>query len=278
MAALVDIPGQVPAPPYGMELNTAMQTAATLILWIGTAGLLLYAVKMARSEKSWFPIILVVAVATGSIVEPIYDITYHLHWLDNGEQWTLFTSFGLPQPVWVMPAYVMVFGLPALLLYRVLAKGTSMKTIFLLAGLTSLTTTIFEITAVNTHLYTYYGESPWRVFHYPLFIGFMEGSQITGFAVLATCLAMTGTKQVHALALFALFPANFAYDTIGAGFPTLVLQNSTNPNGFLLFLSAFVSVALTATCLWWSSQLLLMLQRKEGLIPENESAREPVAV
>lgn len=274
------IPGQVPAPPYGMELNTVMQTAATIILWGGTLVLLAYAARMAKQERSWFPIILVVAVATGSIIEPIYDITYHLHWLDDGEQWTLFTSFGLPQPVWVMPAYVMVFGLPALLLYRTLARGTSMKTIFMLAGLTSFTTAAFEITAINTDLYTYYGESPWRVFDYPLFIGFMEGSQITGFAVLATCLAMTMKKQSHALALFALFPANFAFDTIGAGFPTLILQNSTNPNGFLLFLSAFVSVALTATCLWWSSQLLLMLQRKEGLIPEKdqESVREPVAV
>lgn len=272
MATLEEIPGQVPVPPYDLPLNTTMQTVATLVLWIGTALLLAYAIKMAREERSIFPVVLVVAVAVGSLIEPIYDITYHLHWLDAGEQWTLFTSFGLPQPVWVMPAYVMVFGLPALLLYRSLAKGTSLTTIFKFAALTAFTTAAFEITAINLDLYVYYGESPWRVFEYPLFIAFMEAAQITGFAVLATCLAMRMTKQVHALALFAIFPANFAFDTIGAGFPTLVLQNSTNPNGFLLFLSAIASVALAATCLWWSSQLLLSLQRKDGVVPEREGA------
>lgn len=264
MALLEELPAQPPTPPYGLELNTTMQTVATLVLWIGTALLLAYAIRMARQERSLFPIILVVAVAVGSLIEPIYDITYHLHWLDGGEQWTLFTSFGLPQPVWVMPAYVMVFGLPALLLYRLLAKGTSLKTIFSFAALTACTTAAFEITAINLDLYVYYGESPWRVLEYPLFIAFMEAAQITGFAVLATCLKMRATKPIHNFALFAIFPANFAFDTIGAGFLTLVLQNSSaNPNDLLLFLSACASVTLAATCLWWTSQLLLTLQRKD---------------
>ncbi len=271
-------PTPPPAPPYDLPLNTTMQTVATIVLWAGTAALLTYAVRTARQERSVFPVALVFAVAVGSIIEPIYDITYHLHWLDNGKQWTLFTSFGLPQPVWVMPAYVMVFGLPALLLYRSLAKGTTLLTIFKLGALTAFTTAVFEITAINVDLYTYYGESPWRILGYPLFIAFMEAAQITGFAVLATCLKVRATKEIHALALFAIFPANFAFDTIGGAFPTLVLQNSANPNGFLLFLSACLSVALAATCLWWSSQLLLTLQRHLSRSEATEAPPKRVAV
>ncbi|KLL10117.1 MULTISPECIES: hypothetical protein [Protofrankia] len=261
-------PPQPPAPPYGLELNTTMQTVATIVLWVGTATLLVYAGKMAREERSIFPVALVVAVAVGSIIEPLYDIAYHLHWLDNGEQWTLFTSFGLPQPVWVMPAYVMVFGLPALLLYRSLSRGATLRQIFTLGALTAVTTAVFEITAINLDLYVYYGESPWRVLDYPLFIAFMEAAQITGFAVLAAVLKLRATKEVHNLALFAIFPCNFAFDVLGAGFPTLILQNSSpDPNGFALFLSAIASVALTATALWWSAQLLLTLQRRDGITP-----------
>lgn len=257
-------PTPSPAPPYDLPLNTAMQTVATLVLWVGTATLLIYAARMARQQRSIVPVVLVVAVAVGSIIEPIYDISYHLLWLDNGEQWTLFTSFGLPQPVWVMPAYVMVFALPALLLHRSLANGATMQRIFKFAAITAFTTAAFEITAINLHLYTYYGPSPWRVLGYPLFIAFAEAAQITGFAVLAACLTLCATKRIHILALFAIFPANFAFATIGASFPTLVLQNSANPNGFLLFLSACVSVSLAATGLWWTSQLLLALQRRRA--------------
>lgn len=252
---------QPPAPPYDLPLNTTMQTVATVALWVGTAVLLACAVRIARRERSPFAVFLVLAVAGGSVIEPIYDITYHLHWLDAGEQWTLFTSFGLPQPVWVMPAYVMVFGLPALVLYRSLSEHATMGRIFGLGLLTTLTTAIFEITAINLDLYVYYGESPWRVFDYPLFIAFMEGAQITGFAVLCAVMRLRATSLSHQLAVFALFPANFAFDVIGAGFPTLIVQNSSpDPSGALLFCTAFVSVGLAATALWWSGGLLLATQ------------------
>jgi len=258
------VPPQPPTPPYDLPLNTTMQTVATIALWGGTVLLLAYAVRIARSERSPFPVLIVLAVAVGSLIEPIYDITYHLHWLDAGEQWTLFTSFGLPQPVWVMPAYVMVFGLPAVLLYRSLSERASMARIFGIGLLTTATTAIFEITAINLDLYVYYGESPWRVFDYPLFIAFMEGAQITGFAVLCAVIRLRATGLGHHLAVFALFPANFAFDVIGAGFPTLIVQNSsTDPNDLLLFAAAFVSVALAATALWWSGGLLLASQDEQ---------------
>lgn len=247
-------------PPYGLELDTAMQTLATAVLWGGTILLLLYAVKMARDERSPFPVLLVVAVAIGSIIEPLYDIAYHLYWLDDGEQWTLFTGFGLPQPIWVMPAYVMVFGLPALLLYRRLAAGATLRFIFGFAALTACTTAIFEITAINLDLYKYYGEQPMQIAGYPLHIAFMEAAQITGFAVLAAVLELRATRNVHHLALFVIFPANFAFDTLGAGFPTIMAINTPDPQPVVMWATAFVSIAFAATALWWTAQLLLKLR------------------
>lgn len=259
------LPPQPPSPPYDLPLNSTMQTIATAVLWGGTAVLLFYAVALAKRERSILPVVLIAAVAVGSLIEPLYDISYHLFWLDAGRQWTLFTSFGLPQPVWVMPAYVMVFGMPALLMYRSFARGVTLTRVFKLAALTSFTTAVFEITAINLGLYVYYGESPWRVLGYPLFISFMEGAQITGFAVLAALLSIYATKPVHCLALFAIFPGNFALETLGAGFPTVILQNSSpNPNPTLLFFSAFASVGLAATALWWTTQSLLAAQRRRG--------------
>lgn len=243
-------------PPYDLDLNTMMQTVATAVLWTGTLLLLAYAYRLSRRERSWFPVLFVVAVAAGSVIEPLYDIAYHLFWLDNGQQWTLFTSFGLPQPVWVMPAYVMVFALPAMLLHQRLMAGAGLRLVFKFGLVLSFTTAAFEIIAINLDLYTYYGEAPMRAFGYPLWIGFMEGGQIASYAVLATVLRRRATRPLHHLALFVIFPANFAFDTLGAGFPTVIAINTPDPSTLVMWLTAPISIAFSATSLWWTSQLL----------------------
>jgi len=265
--------GPIPLPSaetYALDLSTVMQTIATVGLWAGTIALLLYAIKISREERSPLAVLIVLAVAAGSIIEPIYDITYHLFWLDNGDQWTLFTAFGLPQPVWVMPAYVIVFALPAVLLYRGFAAGVSQQTIFKWAGLTAFTTAVFETIAVNSDLYVYYGNAPTRLLGYPLWISFMECAQITGFAALCAVIKLRSTKPAHTLIVFLVFPANFIFETAGAGFPTLIAMNSPNPSTGLMWAMAPVSIGLAAAGLWWTSQLLFMTQRLgrlEGQLP-----------
>lgn len=266
--------GPIPLPSpetEALDLNTVMQTIATVGLWGGTIALLLYAIKISREERSPLAVFIVLAVAAGSIIEPIYDITYHLYWLDNGEQWTLFTSFGLPQPVWVMPAYVIVFALPAVLLYRSFAAGVSLKTIFKWAGVTAFTTALFETIAVNSGLYVYYGDAPMRFLEYPLWIAFMECAQITGFAVLCAVIKLRATRPAHMLIVFLVFPANFIFETAGAGFPTLIAMNTPDPSMALMWAMAPVSIGLAAAGLWWTSNLLFLTQRLarlEGTLPE----------
>lgn len=265
----------VAAPPYDLPLDTAMQTLATAVLWGGTVLLLLWAIKIWRDEGSPFAVLLVLAVAVGSLIEPLYDTAYHLFWLDNGDQWTLFTAFGLPQPVWVMPAYIMVFAFPALVLSRKIEQGAGLDTIWKFAALTAFTTTIFETVAVNIDLYVYYGDHPMRLFDYPLWIGFMEAAQITGFAILATVLKLRAVKPQHLLALFVIFPANFAFDTLGAGFPTIMAINTPGPQDAVMWVTSFVSIGMAVTALWWTSQLLIHQQTAMGLRPADWRSKRP---
>lgn len=265
----------MPVPPYDHHLNLAMQTVATVVLWGGTLALLAYTVHLGRRERSILPVVLVLSVAVGSIIEPLYDIAYHLLWYTPG-QWTLFTSFELPQPVWVMPAYVMVFGLPAVLLYRRLAEGASLSFIFKVAGLLVFTTAFFETAANNLDLYGYYGPAPMRLLKYPLWIAVMEAAQITGFAILCAVLKRRATRPLHYLALFAIFPANFAFDVLGAGFPTIIAMNTPHPSTIVMWLSSFASIGLAATSLWWTAQLLLHDQRTADAATETIRWRPPM--
>jgi hypothetical protein len=242
-------------PPYAHHLNHGMQTVATVVLWAGTVALLVWAARLARQERSPIPVVLVLAVAAGSLIEPLYDTSYHLLWYVPG-QWTLFTAFGLPQPVWVMPAYVMVFAFPALVLYRWIGRGAGTAVVFKFAALLAATTAVFEITAINVNLYGYYGDAPMRVLHYPLWIAVMEAAQIAGYGVLAAALKRWATRPAHSLALFLLFPANFAFVTLGAGFPTLMAINAPDPSPAVMWVCGLLSMALAAGALWLTTQLL----------------------
>src|SRR5258705_10629871 len=108
-----------------------------------------------------------------------------------------------------------------------------------------------------------------RLLKYPLWIAFMESAQITGFAILAAVLKRRATRSLHYLALFAIFPANFAFDVLGAGFPTVIAQHMSHPSTIIVWLSAVASIGLAATSLWWTAQLLLHDQRLADSIPDK---------
>lgn len=259
----------MPIPPYDHPLNLTMQTVVTVVLWTATALILAIAIRRGLRERSVFPVVVVVAVAVGSFIEPLYDIAYHLLWYVPG-QWTLFTSFGLPQPVWVMPAYVVVFGAPALYLYPKFERGVSLLQIFKWAGLTAITTAVFEVIMVNVGLYGYYGPHPFRLLGYPLWISVMEAVQITGFAVLVAVLKRRARKQVTVLGLFVLYPAHFAFALLGAGFPALIAMNSTNPSTVLVWVTGTVSMAFAAVALVLVSEVLINQTDSAGTAIEGE--------
>lgn len=251
----------MPTPPYDHPLNLAMQTVATVLLWVAFAVILAIAVRRGLRERSWFPVILVLAVAVGSLIEPLYDIAYHLLWYVPG-QWTLFTSFDIPQPVWVMPAYVFVFAAPVLYLYPRFERGAMRREVFGFAGLTAVTTAMFETAAINLGLYTYYGHHAFRFLSYPLWIGVMEAAQITGFAVLAAAFHSRIRNGASVLGLFVLYPAHFAFALLGAGFPALIAINNANSSTGVIWTTTALSIVFAVGALSLVSELLVT--REQG--------------
>lgn len=265
--AIPDQPGDLP------DLNTALQTGVTVVLWALSIALLVQAVRIYRRDGSPLAVLLWFAIAVGSLIEPLYDIAYHLFWHvydDAGQdaQWTLFTSFDLPQPVWVMPAYIVVFAGPVIFMYEGLARKASLRQIFKFAGITAFTTWFFETLMINLHLYSYWGKQPTNLLDYPVYISFMEAAQITGFAILVALLSRRATKKIHLTAVFVLFPANFAFTTLGAGFPALIALNSSpDASMLLLWVGAIASVGLAAATLWWTGRLLIHDQETAAATP-----------
>lgn len=239
----------MPVPPFEHPLNLMMQTVMTVGLWAGALGFLILAIIRSVRQKTWFPVLIVASVAFGSLIEPLFDISYHLLWFTPG-QWTLFTSFDLPQPIWVMSAYIVVFAGPALLLYPKIEKGVSVRQLLRMAAITAVTTAVFEMIAIKGGTYMYYGPHPFRLFEYPLWIGVLEASQITTFVVVAVQLRARTSGEWPLLGLFVLFPANFCFSNLGAGFPAIIAINTADPSPLLVAAAAILSMAFAAAVIW----------------------------
>jgi hypothetical protein len=67
-----------------------------------------------------------------------------------------------------------------------------------------------------------------------------------------------------------IFPANFAFEVLGGGFPTIMAINTPHPQTKVMWLTGFVSIALAATGLWLTSQLLLIRRPERAEAPVQE--------
>ncbi|MFA7597448.1 MAG: hypothetical protein WCY92_13960, partial [Novosphingobium sp.] len=173
----------MPPAPLDHPLNLFMQTVMTVGCWGGAFFFLIVALRRSIQEQTPFYLTVIAAAALCSLLEPLYDIAFHLIWYVPG-QWTLFTAFGLPQPIWVMGAYILVFAGPVIAMVDKVeemdraAHRRLVATVF-------VTTAIFEMIAISGGTYGYYGPHVLRMFGYPLIIAALEATFISSLVVLA---------------------------------------------------------------------------------------------
>ncbi len=244
----------VPTPPFEHSLNMSMQTVMTVGTWGLTLFFVIKAIKMSRQQNSLLPIFIILAGAAGSIAEPLYDIAFHLIWYIPG-QWSLFTAFGLPQPVWVMSAYIIVFCGPALYITEMLHRGMNRQQFYKTFAIVLATTAVFEAIAINGGTYAYYGPQPLRLLNYPVWVAILEAVFIMSFSIAAALLRCHATSKRQHLLVFALFPCTFFFANFGTGFPSLIALNSSSQPSMALIYACFavtlllVVLALELLCL-----------------------------
>lgn len=236
-------------------VNDLAQTIETAACWGIAAILVVYAVRLSRRQGTWLPLALPLAAALNSFGEPLFDRGYHLFWYAPG-QWTLVSTFGFPQPVWVMSAYIIVYAIPCLIVMQKVRDGVSRQWIFKAFGVISLAVATWESLAIYAGTYTYYGDHPFRAGKYPAWLGVMEGAHITVWAVLVGVLAPVIAKGPRVLLAVPLFAVAFASVMYGAGLPGLAVTNAHPMPTAGLYAGATLSMALAAVMVWLVAQLL----------------------
>jgi len=243
------------SPPVDHPLSQPMQiilVSASYAIWAGMLG---YTGLLWKKDQTPFYFLIVLAVAFGGLFEPLYDEALMLYFYTPGI-WSFFTSFDIPQPIWVYSGYVTLYASVALGLVRAIPHGVSRVDLFKWAGVELLTSCAFEMIGINGGAYEYWGPHVFRIFNYPLCIGILEAAQVICFSVAAAHLQARAVGFKPMFGLFVLFPATFFLANLGAGAPLIITLHASNPTPALVTLGSLVTIVFALTLIWGASYLL----------------------
>jgi hypothetical protein len=217
-------------------LNTTWQSLFTFLSWGIVILMLGIALRMGLKQKTPFFVIAIFAAGIAALAEPLYDVTFDL-WFYNahhngspGAMWSTFTSFGVIQPNWTHSGYIILYAMAPLYLGRLMYEGRLSKKAFLIAwGAEMLASVVFEVIGTGTNVYTYYGPYVLRIWHYPLVIGVLEGTQTILFTVLAVNLWRRINSKWGLTAIIAAFPVTMFGANAGLGWPVIIALHASHP-------------------------------------------------
>jgi hypothetical protein len=215
-------------PPYDHPLNLVTQAIMTFASWAFALGLLAFSALRGRQQGTLFPVFLVLAAGVAALAEPLYDIAFKLLFFIPG-QWTLFTYGDIPQPVWTVSGYMILYAGPAIFLCESLARGVSRGMFLTWAAVTLLASSVFEIYGIAGGAYSYWGPHAFRILGYPLAVGVLQTTFVMLFSVLAHHYRKRISNPRGLLGLFVLFPFTFYGVNLSIGLPMLVTLGLGSP-------------------------------------------------
>jgi hypothetical protein len=241
--------------PLDHPLSLTMQAVLTYGSWTITLVLAVCALRMSLRRRSAFPVVMLFSGMVAAVFEPLYDVGFQLLFYIPG-QWTVFTSFGTPQPPWTFSGYAVLYAGPALFICDRIEQGMSGQGLLKAAGLVFLASCLFEGIGINGGVYEYYGAHALRVFDYPLAVGALETTFVIALCMAATALRHRLGEGWPLLALFGLFPALFYGVNFGIGAPVLVAINMPQVNDSLVLGASLLSVGVGLMVIWLLSRAL----------------------
>lgn len=261
-----------PAADYAVN-ETGQWFAAILTFGVAGVALVLILGYCRRHRVGW-PLYVAIGGTATCLLEPLFDHLYGL-WFPS-EGWTLFTTYGMHEPIWIAAAYLAVYGGGALYVAEQLRRAPSERTVWRLYWVMVAVAIVAEIAYVKVfESYNYQDDQPFMVLGYPLFLGFINSMSalMAGIVIYRVQPLLQGGAKA---ALMAIPPLAFAMDAFGSGFIYLAIRHSgEDPSMVLIYFGAITAVLGTAGVV----KLLTLLLPPPVVVPASLAARdEPVAV
>lgn len=245
---------ELPTPPIHTSVNSAGQVIDTIGVIVGLIIIATAVVRLQRRWRTWAPLVLVLSTLGAAFIEPIFNVASNLWYFKPGQA-SLYTSFGISQPSWVIFSYAAAYGGLGLLVWSQVEKGATRLQLAKLAGVLWCGFVVLEIVNIRLGTYEYFGPQPFRVAGFPVWIA---------AANVAICLAIgVGCARLRRVVsggqiwvLLALGPLAVSAGLVGTEFPTLNVLHTLNPPTWLIYASAVVSTALAVGMGWIACQFI----------------------
>jgi hypothetical protein len=235
----------MPIPPFDTPVNPTGQWIMTLCVIVALLFVAVASVRMSRRLQTPAPVILLVGSLLAGFIEPMYCLTMHL-WYYRVGQWGMYSAMDVTQPVWSWLSYGAFYGGLALLVWWKVEHGATRTSIARLGGVLLLVGIATELLCINLGTYEYYGQHPFRIGSFPVWIAVANAVVGIVAGVVAARLRPL-LPGAQAWAYLALIPVSMTAIQFGTGFLALDVINTPDPPIWLLYLSAIASMALAAT-------------------------------
>jgi len=232
-------------------VDSAVNEAGQVVAEVASCALaiiaLLYVIAVARKERAVWPFIVLASGTLTCLLEPMFDHLYGL-WFPTVGQHTLFTAYGVSEPLWLVPSYMGFYGGAAVFIVRCLKKNPARTTMWRLYGIMVCVAMVAEISYVKLlGVYEYQDHQPWVVLGYPLFLGFVNSMSALIGGILAWRLIPL-LKGAWQISLLVVTPLAFAAEAFGSGIIYLALRHGSEDPSMVLLSIAALTVPLGTVC------------------------------
>jgi hypothetical protein len=163
---------QIPLPPVEMvmpPINTFVAVANFVLL----IGVTVWVAMESRRTRSAVPLLILAGAALTSLQEPIYDIVGAVWYPDHGTV-AYIRAFNVSIPIWLIPGYAWYIGGLGNYMVKIVRQGVTRPLwqyyfVFWVANFA------LEMPGLNLGIYRYYGDQPFRVLGFPLWMAVTNG-------------------------------------------------------------------------------------------------------
>jgi hypothetical protein len=236
---------QIPVPPVEMvmpPINTFVALANLVLLIAVTVWVALES----RRSRSAIPVLILVGAALTSLQEPIYDIVGAV-WYPEHATVAYIRAFNVSIPLWLIPGYAWYIGGLGNFMYKVM-RGSTRRPLWQYYFLFWVANFALEMPGLNLGIYRYYGDQPFRVLGFPLWM-----AMTNGLMPLMIGAIFNGLRDIligpRALLTLVLVPMIVGATQIAAGWPTwLALNANVGVTGTTL--AALISLGLALSIIY----------------------------
>ncbi|MEJ2459475.1 MAG: hypothetical protein P8Y58_15540, partial [Novosphingobium sp.] len=257
----------VPAAPVDMVMPATIQT---IIIGVALAlnGLwVIWSLYRLIRHRDILPFTLLAGgLLTYVAVEPFYDVLGFVYHPEKG-QVVAFNTLGRNFPLHLLLLYMVYWAFLAQYFMNKFEAGVSERWIWWAFCLWTPGEILFETPLLMTGLWSYYGDPPFKIGYYPLWLApATAGSAILAFSVLHWARKVIGRGWTPILSL--VMGSSLAAGCLGTSWPVFIALNvdrRLSPSGYALTVPASIlTICLSAGCVWLALQLLRGVNNMEA--------------